>query len=189
MGGWSGINCFMPRRDLKGAAMFWFAPASAQGQNREPGLQENPVRDFTERQIPPSPPVKKHPQGCFFMGRWSGINCFMPRTGAQLLRFLFTFWILRKPSLFYPLFLLKQFQNTPPARKPRYRKSPRQYLARGNQGPAQKHNSRHSKKRPDLFGKIVFRFNNNRMEQPNNQKSQCTHNQALPIHTRPLCKN
>ena len=31
--------------------MFWFAPVSAQGQNREPGLQENSVRNFTGRQI------------------------------------------------------------------------------------------------------------------------------------------
>jgi len=42
------------RRELKGAAMFLFERASAaKGKNREPGLQENPVRDFTGRQPPP----------------------------------------------------------------------------------------------------------------------------------------
>ena len=42
------------RRDLKGAAMFLFARVKgapfAQGKNREPGLQENSVRNFTGRQ-------------------------------------------------------------------------------------------------------------------------------------------
>ncbi len=39
-----------PRPDLKGAAMFLFEP-KAKGKNREPGLQENSVRDFTGRQV------------------------------------------------------------------------------------------------------------------------------------------
>ena len=47
-----GINCFMPRRDLKAGAMFWFASAKSQGQNREAGLQEFSVRKITGREIP-----------------------------------------------------------------------------------------------------------------------------------------
>ena len=44
------------RGGSKGGAMFLFAREKylgAQGKNREPGLQENPVRDFTGRQPPP----------------------------------------------------------------------------------------------------------------------------------------
>ena len=41
------------RQDLKGAAMFLFERAvAAKGKNREPGLQENSVRNFTGRQVP-----------------------------------------------------------------------------------------------------------------------------------------
>ncbi len=36
----------MPRRDLKAGAMFWFASAKSQGQNREAGLQEFSVKLF-----------------------------------------------------------------------------------------------------------------------------------------------
>ena len=46
----------MPRRDLKGEAMFLFEeraiPASPKGKNREPRLEENSVRNFTGSQIP-----------------------------------------------------------------------------------------------------------------------------------------
>ncbi len=39
------------RQGLKGGAMFLFERAqAAKGKNREPGLQENSVRSFTERQ-------------------------------------------------------------------------------------------------------------------------------------------
>ena len=36
--------------------------ARAKGQNREPGLQENPVRDFTGRQTLYCPPFRKYPR-------------------------------------------------------------------------------------------------------------------------------
>ena len=39
-------------RELKGGVMFLFEPV-AKGKNREPGLQENFVRNFTGRQPPP----------------------------------------------------------------------------------------------------------------------------------------
>ena len=45
-----------PRREAKGAAMYEFACAcftAPQGEYREPGLQENLVRDFTGRRRPP----------------------------------------------------------------------------------------------------------------------------------------
>ena len=45
-----------PRRESKGAAMYEFACAcftAPQGEYREPGLQENLVRDFTGRRRPP----------------------------------------------------------------------------------------------------------------------------------------
>ena len=45
-------NCFACVQDLKGAAMFLFERAqAAKGKNREPGLQENSVRNFTGRQV------------------------------------------------------------------------------------------------------------------------------------------
>ena len=113
----SGTNCFVPRRDLKGAAMFWFAQ-QGQGQNREPGLQENSVRNFTGRQIPPSPPVTKHPQGCFFIGLWERHKLLCAAHAKWGSLFIFTFWIMGEPPLFNPFFLFKQLQNAPPASKP-----------------------------------------------------------------------
>ena len=51
---WSTVHQLLgARQDLKGAAMFLFERAvAAKGKNREPGLQENSVRNFIERQVP-----------------------------------------------------------------------------------------------------------------------------------------
>ena len=49
---WSTVHQLLgARQDLKAAAMFLFE-AKPKGKNREPGLQENSVRDFTGRKVP-----------------------------------------------------------------------------------------------------------------------------------------
>ncbi len=52
--------------------MFLFAREKrdrcAQGKNREPGLQENPVRDFIGRRGLLGEPYKNHAKAWFFIG-------------------------------------------------------------------------------------------------------------------------
>ena len=68
-------------RDLKGGAMFLFARIKrvpfAQGKNREPGLQENSVRNFTGRQDPiPGKIFRKPAQKQVFSFPGKQANCF-----------------------------------------------------------------------------------------------------------------
>lgn len=96
----------------------------------------------------------------------------------------FPFRICREPAFLNPFFLFKQFPDAPQQRKAQYRHQggDPQFLDKNRADSADQ--AGYQEHRPTFFSKIVFRFDDDRMEHSDNEECAHTDQQSKPLLAR-----